>query len=105
MRTTARLSAVILLAASLSACPLKPPSPVTPSAQGTLVASLVSWPQYTAGYPILVTVWLQNGSAATLVVAKPELIYSIVRFSVADESGNDVPFNGPYSKLRPFDAS
>ncbi len=63
---------------------------------------VLSSPGGPAGGPIPVTATLENGTAATVTVARPFFAGNIVAFSVVDAAGEEVPFDGPYAQLEPL---
>ncbi|MCH7584140.1 MAG: hypothetical protein IH941_03145 [Acidobacteria bacterium] len=54
------------------------------------------------GGPIPITVTLTNGTGGTLTVARPFFAGNIVAFTVEDDAGNLIPFDGPFAELEPL---
>ncbi len=71
--------------------------------EATIEVSLeAAEPTVQLGEPINLTVRLTNVGSDPVTVAKPFFSPNLVFFQVTDSEGEDLLFNGPYAKLRPF---
>jgi hypothetical protein len=72
---------------------------------GTLSVSItLAATEVAAGAPIPVTVTLRNEGSAPVTVARPVFMPSMVFLEVTPDGGDPVPFDGPWTLLRPLAA-
>ncbi len=99
MRRNAIAVAALLLV--VAACGGDEALPAAVASESGLLLGLSS-PGGPSGGPIPITVTLTNGTTDTVTVARPFFAGNIVAFTVEDDAGNPISFDGPFAQLEPL---